>query len=122
MTTREKINKIVKNNPNLSGREVGKILGITRSTANYHINKLGFYRDREKLRKLNNTNRSFPINISKKVHQFILGSLLGDGHISKYNKHKNSSKSLNSYLSFKHSLLQEEYSLFKRDLLINEDI
>lgn len=122
MSLKEQVYLIIKDNENLSGLEVSKILNIARSTANQYIKKLGFIRDREKLRKLNNTNRSFKINISSSLNQIFLGSILGDGYISINQRVINSKLNLNSQLVIKHGIKQEEYVLYKRDLLLKENI
>lgn len=57
------------------------------------------------------------LQISDVAHQVIVGSLLGDGSISKY-----SSKIANSSLIIKHSVKQRAYVRYKRYLLKNEGI
>lgn len=43
----ELILEILKTNPNLSNREIGKKIGKTRGTVQYYLNKLGIHRDRK---------------------------------------------------------------------------
>lgn len=117
MTKRELIYKEYLKNPKLSSREIGKILNLSRDCVCYHLKKLGIQRDREFLRKCNNTNRSNSIVISPIVEQIILGSILGDGTISKYIAKKHNSK-----LSFTHSIKQYAYLQYKKHLLEQEGI
>ena len=117
MEIRELIYNEYLKNPNLSSREIGKILGCTRDKVCYHLKKLGIKRDRETLRKLNNTNRSKNIEISEKADQIILGSILGDGSITKH-----IDKDHNSRLSITHGVKQHSYLLYKAQLLKNENI
>lgn len=111
------INEIIKNNPLLSAREIGKLVGLHRSTVNRYINSLGIHRDRETLRKNNNTKRGFEIEISDNAEQIILGSILGDGMISKWHRSTNSKKNLNSNLVIQHTEPQKEYIFYKKELL-----
>ena len=117
MTTKEKIIEILNENPNLSAREIGKQLGKARSTINAAIKKLGIPRDRAELQKINNTQRSFDMEISHELNQLILGSLLGDGSMSKNSRYENSKLNLNSRLMITHSLVQKDYALYKANLL-----
>lgn len=122
MEIRKQILKILETQPNLSSAEIGKLLGKHRSTIIYHLHKLNIYRDRNFIRKQNNNIRSYPIIISDTANQIILGSILGDGSITK-NKRVNDSKlNCNSKLSIKHSLKQKEYVKYKELLLNNENI
>lgn len=57
------------------------------------------------------------ILVSDEIKYFINGSLLGDGHITKYKFSNTSSTNKNSKLSIKHSGKQIEYNLFKRSIL-----
>lgn len=122
MTTKEKIIEILNTNPDLSGREIAKILNLSRSTINKHIFQLKISRDRLTLQKLNNTKRDKPIVFSKNAYQLILGSILGDGSISKYCKPINSKLLLNSKLVIKHSLIQKDYASYKQLLFEQENI
>ena len=54
----DKILEILKKNPFLSNREIGKILGKHRSTIQWYLNKLGIHRNRKDQQKLNNTSRT----------------------------------------------------------------
>jgi len=58
--------------------------------------------------------------ISDILNEFITGSLLGDGYITKYLFNKQTSKNKNSMLSIKHSIKQKEYVLYKYSILTNE--
>lgn len=117
METKDLIKKIVEENPNLSAKEIGKIVNLHRSTVSWYLKRLGIKRDRKKLQKLNNTTRSFAIIISNEAEQIILGSILGDGSVSKWCRFKDSHKNLNSYLSINHTSPQLEYLLYKKNLL-----
>lgn len=122
MEVRNQILEILKKNPNLSSTEIGKLIGKHRQTVIYHLHKLGIFRDRNFIRTQNNTNRSFSIEISEIANQIILGSILGDGTISKNCRVNNSKLNSNSKLVFKHSLLQKEYIIYKNKLLNKENI
>lgn len=113
---KEAIKEILKVNPYLSNREIGKMLGLSRGTVQYHIKNLGISRDRKLLQQLNNTKRSFDIPISKEAEQLILGSILGDGTVSKWIRTENSKKNLNSYVGCAHTSPQLEYLLYKKQL------
>ena len=56
--------EILRENPNLSNREIGKRIGKARATVQYYLNKLGIHRDRKEMQKLNNTCRRKCIEIS----------------------------------------------------------
>lgn len=118
----ELIKQILDQNPMYSAREIGKIVGLSRQTVNWYIKKLGIFRDRELLRKNNNTKRSFSINISNTAEQIILGSILGDGMITKWKRCQNSKLNLNSALVIQHTEPQLEYLLYKKKLLENNGI
>jgi DNA-binding CsgD family transcriptional regulator len=118
----EKILNILKENPYLSNREIGKIVGLSRSSIQYYMNKLGIHRDRKTLQKLNNTSRENKLILSDTAEQIILGSILGDGYISPYRKPENKKYLLNSCLIIKHSIKQKEYVQYKKELLEKENI
>jgi len=122
MKIREQILSILKKRPNLSSSEIGKLIGKHKQTVIYHLKKLDIKRDRNFIRKQNNTNRSYSINITEKANQLVLGSILGDGCISKNCRVKNSKLNSNSKLSIKHSLNQKEYVKYKEKLFTNENI
>lgn len=117
MDKREQVKKVIEEFPLLSAREIGKIVKLHRCTVNNYLHKLGIYRDRETVRKNNNTKRSFEIIISENAEQIILGSILGDGMISKWVRYKNSKKNLNSHLVIQHTEPQKEYIFYKKELL-----
>lgn len=114
--------EILKNHPNLSNREIGKIIGKSRTTIQYYLNKLNIHRDRKLMQKLNNTERNVCLKISDNAEQVILGSILGDGYIATNRKPEDSKKILNSYLAIIHSDKQLEYLKYKKQLLENEGI
>ena len=122
MEVRQQILNILEKTPNLSSNEIGKLIGKHKQTVIYHLKKLGIKRDRNFIRTQNNTNRSYPINITEKANQLVLGSLLGDGCISKNCRLKNSKLNSNSKLTIKHSLIQKEYVKYKEELFKNENI
>lgn len=117
-----KVLNLVKENPNLSNRELGKILGISRSTIQYYLNKLNIHRNRKIMQKLNNTKREKILHISDNAEQIILGSILGDGYIAKFSRPEDTKKLLNSYLAINHSIKQESYIKYKQCLLEKEQI
>ena len=114
---KEAILKLLNENPNYSSTVIAEKLGKSRNTINKYINELNIPRDRKLLQKCNNTQRSFPIQISENVEQIILGSILGDGNITKHKRFIDSKKNINSCLNIKHSIKQTEYTLFKYSLL-----
>lgn len=122
MNREEQILQILQQNPNLSNREIGKIVGCHRSTVAYYLHKLGIFRDRLQLQKLNNTNRNSNIVISDAAKQILIGTLLGDSHITKYNRNCESVKILNSCISCGHSIKQKEYVQYLKSLLESENI
>lgn len=117
-----KIREIITKNPTLSNREIGKLVGLSRSGIQYYLNKLNIHRDRKQQQKLNNTNRAKCIKISNNAEQIILGSILGDGYMSPNRHPINTSLTLNSELRINHSIKQEEYIKYKKNLLENEGI
>ena len=118
-----KILNILKENPNLSANEIGKLLNVHKNNIIYYLNKMNIKRDRNFIRKNNNQNRSYSVEITENVEQIFLGSILGDGYISKNQRIIEDSKlNLNSQLKIKHSLVQEDYCLYKQKLLNNENI
>ena len=118
----EKILKILQENSTLSNREIGKLLGKTRSTVQYYLNKLNIHRDRKAQQKINNTCREKRIVISPAAEQIILGSILGDGYMSPNRHPENTHLTLNSELRITHGKKQEDYVKYKKDLLENEGI
>lgn len=120
MDIKKEILKILDKEPYLSSTEIGKKLNKHRNTIIYHLHKLNIYRDRNFIRKQNNNIRSYPININYNANQIILGSILGDGNITKNLRVKNSKLNCNSKLSIKHSLKQKEYVKYK-ELLLNKE-
>lgn len=118
-----KILEITKNNPTLSNREIGKIVGKHRTTIAYYLRKNNIYRDRISQQKLNNTDRNSIIYISDIAKQILTGTLLGDSYITKY-KRKNckSVNILNSRICALHSIKQKEYVLYLVNLLSNEGL
>ena len=61
----EKIKKVLLENPTLSNREIGKIVGLSRNSVQYYLNKLNIHRDRKEQQKLNNTSREKILKISE---------------------------------------------------------
>lgn len=114
--------EILKENPTLSNREIGKLIGKARTTVQYYLNKLNIHRDRKQQQKLNNTSRENMLSITDNAEQIILGSILGDGSISKHRKPSNTKETLNSQLIITHGIKQLEYLKYKKDLLESEGI
>lgn len=106
-------------NPLLSASELAKITGYNRNTILSDFRKLGILRDRKLLQRNNNNKRSKVFFINNELEQLILGSILGDGSISKWSRNKDSKLNLNSKVTIKHSLIQEEYCLYKQALFSN---
>ena len=111
------IKEIISKFPLLSAREIGKLVGLHRCTINKYIKELGISRDREIIRKNNNTKRGFEIEITATAEQIILGSILGDGMISKWKRSEDSKKNLNSHLVIQHTEPQKDYIFYKKKLL-----
>lgn len=118
----EMILEILRNNPNLSNKEIGKMIGKARTTVQYYLNKLGIHRDRKEMQRLNNTCRRRCVEISYNAEQIILGSILGDGSIAKHRNPQNSKEILNSYLIMVHGIKQLSYLKYKKSLLEKEGI
>ena len=91
----KKTNKEIANILNIQERTVRDDLSFMKISCNYHEN----------------------IEETNELKQFILGSILGDGYLSKIpNKNQNSS------LSFAHSIKQKEYFNMKYNLLIKYNL
>ena len=119
---RDQILEIIKEHPTLSNREIGKLLGIARSTVSYYLQKENIHRDRIVQQKLNNTCREKILEISDEAEQVILGSILGDGSITKYCRPKDTKKLLNSNLTINHGIKQKEYIEYKKEILERNNI
>ena len=118
----ERILEILKENPTLSNREIGKLVGKTRGTIQYYMNKLNIHRDRKAQQKLNNTCRQKSIHITQKAEQIILGSILGDGYMSPNRHPEDTHLTLNSELRISHGIKQKGYIEYKKCLLEKEGI
>lgn len=118
----EQILQILKITPNLSSREIGKLVGLNRQAVLYRLKKIGIHRDRNFIRTQNNTNRSYPIKITPTANQLFLGSILGDGTISKHCRVNDSKFNNNSKLSMNVSLIQKDYVKYKKKLFEKENI
>lgn len=58
------------------------------------------------------------INPDVYFESFIIGSMLGDGHMTSFLfNENNTSKNKNSKLSIKHSIVQKEYVLYKKEII-----
>ena len=119
---RNQILEIIKEHPTLSNREIGKLLGISRSTVSYYLQKENIHRDRIVQQKLNNTCREKVLEINDEAEQVILGSILGDGSIAKYCRPKDTKKLLNSNLIIHHGIKQKEYIEYKKEILERNNI
>lgn len=117
-----RILEILRENPTLSNREIGKIVGKSRTSIQYYMNKLNIHRDRKAQQKLNNTCREKSILITPRAEQIILGSILGDGYMSPNRHPKDTHLTLNSELRIAHSIIQEDYVRYKKQLLEEEGI
>lgn len=120
----DNIDKIIletyKNNPNFSARELGNKLGRSRGTISYRLRKLGIHRDRKIMQKSVDTSRSKPWDISQELESLLLGSILGDSHVTKYIRDVNTPRlNRNSQISFGHGNAQREYLEYKRNLCIS---
>lgn len=118
----EQILKILETNPNLSNREIGKILGVHRSNIQYYMNKLNIHRDRKSQQKLNNTCREKVLPITSNAEQIILGSILGDGYMSPHRHPQDTHLTLNSELRIAHGVNQKDYAEYLKHLLEKEGI
>ena len=118
----EKILEILRINPTLSNREIGKLLSIHRSTVQYYMNKLNVHRDRKQQQRLNNTCREKKLTITDNAEQIILGSILGDGYMSPNRHPQNTHLILNSELRITQGKVQEDYVRYKKKLLEKEGI
>jgi len=117
MNRETEILQLVNEFPLLSNKEIGKKLGINKSTVTYYLHKNNIYRDRKLLQKFNNTNRNTDIIITERCKEIFIGTLLGDSSITKYRRNVESIKILNSRITCGHSLKQKEYVLYLKQLL-----
>ena len=108
--------------PYLSNKSIGEIVGLSRSSVQYYLNKLNIHKDRKVQQKLNNTSREKKLKITASAEQVILGSILGDGYMSPNRHPENTSLTLNSELRIIHSEQQLEYIKYKKELLECEGI
>lgn len=122
MDTKEQILKILEVNSTISNRGISEILKISRSSVQYYLRILNIHRDRKTQQKLNNTSREKRVEISPRMEQIILGSILGDGTISKYKRPKNTKQLLNSQLTCGHGIKQKNYIEYKKALIEAESI
>ena len=118
----EQILKILEDNPLLSNREIGKIIGKSRTAVQYYMNKLNIHRDRKLMQRNNNTCREKKLYLTENAEQILLGSVLGDGYIDKHRKPKNTKQLLNSCLIISQGIKQEAYVKYKKELLEKENI
>lgn len=114
----KQILKLIEKEPFISSAKIAEIIGYSKYYVVKKLKSLNINRDISKLREYNNPiTRSNPeIVLSSESYQVILGSILGDGNITKWIRNEKSRNS-NSYLSIKHSINQKEYLLYKKDLL-----
>lgn len=122
MSKEEQVLQLLQQYPNLSNREIGKMVGLTRQGIAHYTRKHGVHRDRCALQRLNNTNRNSTITISEKAKQILIGTLLGDSSISKYHRDCESVKILNSNITCGHSLAQKDYVLYLKSMLEREGL
>lgn len=114
---------IVKQNPTISNRDIGIIVGKHRTTVEYYLKKNNIYRDRIVQQKINNTDRNSKIIITDIAKQILTGTLLGDSHISKYNREGCPSVRIsNSCICTGHSLKQKDYLLYLEKLLKEQNL
>jgi hypothetical protein len=116
---KEQIRKELQLNNNIGSSILAEKIGISRVYCVKLIKELGLQRDRKSgFMKYHTPFKSKNIiNIHEKVHEFIIGSLLGDGHITLNHRLENSRKNNNSKLSIKHANTQKEYCLYKESLI-----
>jgi hypothetical protein len=122
MNTEEQIKEILKEYPTMSYKDIAKKIGCSKSTIQYYFNKLGIYRDRVAQQKLNNTDRNHPIILTDIAKSILIGTLLGDSSITKYNRNCEAVKILNSTITCGHSYKQREYTLYLKSLLEKEGL
>lgn len=119
---KEQIKKLLEENPTISNRDIAKNIGVAVGTVQYWLRVLGVRRDRLTQQKLNNTSREKCCIITDNAEQIILGSILGDGSITKHRHPENTKLLLNSCLSITQGKNQEEYIKYKKNLLEAEGI
>lgn len=122
MTRKEEIIKIITINPTISYKDLAKIINCSKGTIQYWFKVLNIKRDRKVQQRLNNTDRNSEITITNKAIEILIGTLLGDSHITKYHRNVESKKILNSTISCGHSLKQKKYVLYLKKLLDNEGL
>lgn len=106
-------------NKTMSYSDIAKMLNCSKPLIQYWFRKLGIKRDRISQQKINNTNRNKPIIISDEAKEILVGTLLGDSTVRKYNRNCESARILNSCICCGHSYLQKEYALYLKKCLEN---
>lgn len=107
----EQIIQVYLQNTTKTSKELGEILGIKDYTIRRILNKNGYFLGHY----TPFVKRNYNI-LSSIAKEIIIGSLLGDGHITKY---KNN---VNSKLVIKHSYKQKSYCRYKKYLLRCEQL
>lgn len=110
MDTRKLVNDLYISGKYESMSDIARELNIDRSTVLYHLRKLGLHKP------AGGTRGKF-VEISDNAEQVILGSILGDGTITKYIKTGDTKKWTNSKLEFTHCEKQKDYAIYKKSLL-----
>lgn len=108
----------ISKNPNISSRELGEIFGKTKRQMLWILETYSIKRDRKVIQKHNNGIRGIDFSMSPILLELIIGSLLGDGCMRKYNT-TCSKTAKNSKLVMGHSAKQFEYVVFKKGLFEN---
>jgi len=101
--------------PNVSGSQISREMNIPSQYVNRYLKEQGYARAA-----YSPFRTSQPVNISDKMNSFIIGSLLGDGTITKHGPQKGGYR--NSQLHIKHSVKQKDYLLYKKFLIQGEGI
>lgn len=104
----------------LNNLQLAEKYNCSKATINRAIKLAGLKKEVSKLKERKYTPKSKKeIFISEKLHEIIVGSLLGDGYITPYKRTSTKSKARNrnSSLIIKHGEKQKEYCLYKKELI-----
>lgn len=118
MIEKVKLLEVLDKNPYISFKGLAEYFGITKRQVQSLMENYKIKRDRKSQHKFNTGKRGNIKEISPVCLEIINGSLLGDGHMSKY-EIIDSKIARNSKMCIKHSIKQEDYVLYKKFLFEN---
>lgn len=122
MSIEEQVKSILETYSTMSYKDIAEKIGCHKSSIQYYFRKFGIKRDRIIQQRLNNTDRNHPVILTHRAKEIIVGTLLGDSSITKYNRDCEPVKVLNSTITCGHSFKQKEYTLYLKKLLEQEGL